>query len=119
MSNAARQKAYRDRKRNAPVTPSVTRVTVTDERNSPHEVANVTGLMEELDAPDAVAEQRTNSGCKPTFTALPLDVQASIERMCNESSEIQPGLNVRERPGHSRQAMTERAINYQVRCGKR
>ncbi len=34
MSNADRQKRYRDSKRNAPVTESVTRVTVKPERNA-------------------------------------------------------------------------------------
>ena len=47
-----------------------------------------------------------------TDNDLPVDVIASIERMCNENNEVQ-------RPGHNRVDMLERARRYQDRCGKR
>lgn len=59
-------------------------------------------------------EQATpNKGKKPTFADLPADVQASIEKMCAENN------NGARAASHSRQAMTERALDYQAKMGKR
>ena len=44
--------------------------------------------------------------------ALPRDVQASIEQHCSESKKGERAAS------HSRQAMTERALNYQAKFGK-
>ena len=41
------------------------------------------------------------------------DVQASIEKMCAENN------NGDRSASHSRQAMTERALDYQAKMGKR
>lgn len=50
---------------------------------------------------------------KPTFKDLPADVQASIEKHCAENNKGDRA------DSHSRAAMTERALKYQERMGKR
>jgi len=96
LTPAEKQQRYRDRKRNAKVTPDGNGVI----QPSPF----VTDGLPGGDLPGAPVE--SYGAPKPGFADLPSGVQAEIEKHCAENN------NGERAASHSRAAMTERALRY-------
>ena len=110
-TQADRAMEYRQRKRDANVTPKRDAVTEDRDENvtaAERDAPTVTGEPGPFDDASARAAERM---AKPTFADLPLDVRQEIERMCFETTGQREG-------SHSRAAMTEQALACQVQFGK-
>lgn len=114
---AEKQKAYRERQK----------VTRDGNGNAPNVTKSEADALPSLESlvvdPDKTTVQTSPDGKRveihetsvkcDTFADLPADVQASIERHCSENNKGERAAS------HSRAAMTERALAYQDKMGKR